>query len=78
MKLKIFGAVLFTAIATVAGWNYSQSQNELKLSDLALANIEALANNEGSCCIGSRFLVTSIPGGWHCQNDQGSSCCPVC
>ena len=47
MKLKIFWAALFTAIALAAGWNFSQSQNEMELSDLALANIEALANPEG-------------------------------
>lgn len=46
MKLKIFLAVLFTAIALAAGWNYSQSQNEVELSDLALANVEALARWE--------------------------------
>ena len=47
MKLKIFWAVLFTAIALAAGWNFSQSQNEVELSDLALANVEALARIEG-------------------------------
>ena len=47
MKLKIFWAALFTAIALAAGWNFSQSQNEMELSDLALANIEAFANPEG-------------------------------
>ena len=46
MKLKIFLAVLFTAIALAAGWNYSQSQNGVELSDLALANVEALARWE--------------------------------
>ena len=46
MKLKIFWAVLFTAIALAAGWNYSQSQDEIELSDLALANVEALARYE--------------------------------
>lgn len=28
MKLKIWGAVLFTAIAVTAGWNYSQSKKQ--------------------------------------------------
>ena len=46
MKLKIFLAVLFTAIALAAGWNFSLSQNEVELSDLALANVEALARRE--------------------------------
>ncbi|MCS2427782.1 NVEALA domain-containing protein [Parabacteroides goldsteinii] len=47
MKKKIFGAVLITAMAVTAGWNFNQSKNETQLSDLALANVEALANPEG-------------------------------
>ena len=43
MKKKIFGAVLITAMAVTAGWNFNQSKNETQLSDLALANVEALA-----------------------------------
>lgn len=46
MKTKILGVVAVTAIAVVAGWNFSQSRNEVVLSDLALANVEALANGE--------------------------------
>ena len=46
MKLKIFWAVLFTSIALAAGWNYSQSKNNVELNDLALANVEALAWGE--------------------------------
>ncbi|UBD77463.1 NVEALA domain-containing protein [Parabacteroides goldsteinii] len=40
---KLFGIMALAAIAAAAGWNFSQSQNEVKLSDLALANIDALA-----------------------------------
>ena len=47
MKKKIFGAVLITAMAVTAGWNFNQSKNEVELSDLALANVEALARYEG-------------------------------
>ena len=43
MKKRIFGAALLVAIAVAAGWNYNQSRNEVPLSDLALANAEALA-----------------------------------
>ena len=42
---KLLGII---AIAVVASWNSSQSQNEVEMSDLALANVEALANPEGS------------------------------
>lgn len=48
MKKKIFGAALIAAMAVAAGWNFNKSQNEMELSDLALANIEALARGEDS------------------------------
>ena len=48
MKKKILGAVLIAAMAVATSWNFNQSKNEMEFSDLALANIEALANNEGS------------------------------
>lgn len=44
---KLFGIMALVAIAATAGWNFSQSQDEVELSDLALANVEALARNEG-------------------------------
>ena len=43
MKKKIFGAALIAAMAVAAGWNFNKSQNEMELSDLARANIEAVA-----------------------------------
>ena len=45
---KLFGVIAIAAIAAAASWNFSQSQNEIELSNLALANVEALARNEGS------------------------------
>ena len=46
MKKKIFGAALISAMAITAGWNFNQSKNETQLSDLTIANVEALARNE--------------------------------
>lgn len=46
MKKKIFGAALIAAMALTAGWNFNQSKNKVDLSDLALANAEALARGE--------------------------------
>ncbi len=43
---RLFGIIAIAAVAAVAGWNFSQSQNEVALSDLALTNINALANGE--------------------------------
>ncbi len=45
MNKKLFGAMA-VAIALFAGYNMYESSTEMKLSDLALANIEALANGE--------------------------------
>ena len=52
MKKKIFGAALISAMAVAAGWNFNQSKNETQLSDLALANVEALANGESGGSFG--------------------------
>lgn len=61
MKKKVFGAVALIAIAVAAGWNYQQSQQESEISDLTLANVEALASGESSDC----------PNGCY---DNGSGC----
>ena len=53
---KFIGIALIAVAALTAGWNFSQSQNEVELTDLALANVEALARGESgkechtSCC----------------------------
>lgn len=81
---KLFGIMALVAIAAVAGWNFSQSQNEVELSDLALANTEALA--QGELLPGdNRYIVRvgtggSISGGdvhvtINCDSG-GSSICP--
>ena len=48
MGKKIIGVIAFATIAVAAGWNYQQNKQEVELSDLALANINALADNESS------------------------------
>ncbi|WP_347396296.1 NVEALA domain-containing protein [Parabacteroides leei] len=60
---KIMSITLITIVALTAGWNFSQNQNEVELSDLALADVEALANEEGG-------------GGnacWHGSNGYGGT-----
>ena len=47
MRKKILGIVVMTVVAVSAAWNINQSENEIKLSDLALDNVEALASGEG-------------------------------
>lgn len=61
MKKKIVGVAIIAAMAVAAGWNFNQSKNEVELSDLALANIEALAKCE-------RLLG-------HCWYDAGNDIC---
>lgn len=62
MKKKIFGVAIIAAMALAAGWNFNQSKNEVELSDLALANIEALARYEDDYC----------PNG--CLDEDGDGC----
>ena len=53
MRKKIFATMIVAVVAAFAGYNVYQSQNTNTLSDLALANVEALANNESGgvdCC----------------------------
>ena len=46
MKKRILGAALLVAIAVAAGWNYQQNKQDVQLSDLALENVEAIAQGE--------------------------------
>lgn len=46
MKKNIFRMTLVAAFAAVAGYNVYASQQETKISDLAKANVEALASGE--------------------------------
>lgn len=69
MKKKLMGFIAIVAIAVVAGYNVDTSQNKVMLSDLALNNIEALANTGegGSECIGcvyTRLQICRILGDW--------------
>lgn len=47
MKKKMLSAMFAVAIMAVAGYNVYMNQTKNNLSELALANIEALAKNEG-------------------------------
>lgn len=46
MIKKVMGVIGVVAVCAVAGWNYQQSEQSKGLSELALANIEALARYE--------------------------------
>lgn len=67
MKKKIFSIVAAVAVVT-ASWNYQQSKQYEGMSELALANVEALARYElpdfevncGSQESISSFLLSTI------------------
>lgn len=48
MKKKILSAAFAVAIMAIAGYNVYMNQEKNNLSELALANIEALADPEGN------------------------------
>lgn len=45
MKKKVVGTIVAIVIAIITGYNVYSSLNDSKLTDLTLANVEALANN---------------------------------
>ena len=69
MKKKILGVAIIAAMALTASWNFNQSKNEVELSDLALANVEALARGEGgfNCYWEDRNYIK-------CDNGFGLGC----
>ncbi len=48
MRKKILGATFMVAVMAVAGYNVYMSQTKNRMSKLALANVEALANSENA------------------------------
>lgn len=66
MKANLIMGLVAVAIAAIASWNISNNQNEVNFSDLAKANINALANYEGET--GAGYCTMHIP----CFNEQGN------
>lgn len=46
MRKKILSATFVVAMAAIAGYNTYANQTKVEMSDMALANVEALADNE--------------------------------
>lgn len=77
MRKKILATMIVAVVATFAGYNMYQSQKTATLSDLALANVEALAQNEAGssrACRWDRFLgrCTKINYGSQCGLVDGN------
>lgn len=58
MKNKIVGFLVTVAIAVVAGYNVYVSQQDMELSDLTLANIEALTQSGENGGESPDFIIT--------------------
>lgn len=59
MKTRTLRIVVFAAVALTAGWSFQQNKQKAGLSDLALENIEALAEGETNDK-GCKLHLTSI------------------
>jgi hypothetical protein len=73
VKKKILSGVFALALLATAGFGVQKSmKSDAGLSDLALSNVEALADNE----IGNgRWIVTVYsPSHWKCDPNGGASC----
>ena len=74
MNKKIFGGIAVLVIASAMALSVSFSAKNDNLSDISLANVEALArieiNNPGTYTVRVYSLIE-----WYCD-DGGKSCCP--
>ncbi len=69
MSKKFFATLIVAVVATFAGYNIYQSQRTVTMSDLALANVEALAWRE----IGdSDCRMNTVT--WVCLWGEGTGC----
>ena len=57
MKKKIFSASFVVAMTAIVGYNTYVNQNKNEMPDLALANVEALANNESESNLACEGLL---------------------
>lgn len=56
---NILKVTLVATFALIAGYNlYNSQKTDMEMSDLALANVEALAQSEGSGSSGCRYRIT--------------------
>lgn len=55
MKKKKVSLVMVAAIAVAAGWGIYLNEKEVNLSDLVLANVEAIANGETPGILCNRY-----------------------
>ena len=76
MKKNILKATLVVAFALIAGMNVYNAQQSDVMSDLALANVEALAGGEEATCTFSHVEKDQATNKLNCSGN-GSLCCSM-
>ena len=77
MSKKIFVALIVAVVVTFAGYNIYQSQRtEVTMSDLVMANVEALADSRESSadCTFGNVSYDQYSNTLHCSGN-GTLCC---
>jgi hypothetical protein len=76
MNKKILSLVAVAAIAMAASWNVSQSRTEMALSDVALENVEALAEESSATCTFGEVYKNQSTNVLNCGG-HGTLCCAM-
>jgi hypothetical protein len=71
MKNKLSGFIILAAIAMVVAWNVTQNKSEAALSDVALANVEALAEETGY----SNYIRMTLDCNWSVSGSAKYTAC---
>ena len=80
-KKKLFGSIAILSIAAMTAFNVNVNSKEKGLSDVSLANVEALASNERPTTEDCKewcktnydwdcILVTNFGNEWKCENSR--------
>lgn len=74
MKRKIAGVIAIIVIALLVSWNVNQQNNDVKLSDVAMENIDALAGCEVIGWITGNYRITLYGCAWSCRSGGVLNC----
>ncbi len=68
MKKKVIGGIAVLAIAALAAFNVNLNSQGHKLSNISLANVEALASNESDkyCGMNEGTKICNLDYGYGC------------
>ena len=73
MKVAFVAAIAFVSSITV----FNSQKSELELSDIALANVEALASGENSNCSGGSGYRRWNTDSWFSSEQEFYDCCNI-